>query len=59
MHKHSMGSAPNYTNAALFWGGVNLFWVLLLLWQVIGFVAAIIAAAGVNYLIDRRAQNRS
>jgi len=44
-----MDAAPNYTTAALVMGGVNLFWILLLIRAVLGFAAVL----AVGYALDR------
>ncbi|WP_165375203.1 hypothetical protein [Roseovarius nitratireducens] len=44
-----MDAAPNYTTAALVMGGVNLFWILLLIRGFLGFGAVF----AVGYALDR------
>ncbi|MGR3460386.1 MAG: hypothetical protein ACU0AX_11225 [Roseovarius sp.] len=44
-----MDAAPNYTIAALVMGGVNLFWILLLIRGFLGFGAVL----AVGYALDR------
>lgn len=44
-----MDAAPNYTTAALVMGGVNLFWILLLIRGFLGFGAVL----AVGYALDR------
>ncbi|MBB94074.1 MAG: hypothetical protein CML68_05640 [Rhodobacteraceae bacterium] len=51
-------SAPDYTNAALTMLGVNLFWIFCALWSLLGFIAVILVALGLNYGIDRIAAAR-
>ncbi|QEW19051.1 hypothetical protein LA6_001231 [Marinibacterium anthonyi] len=51
-------SAPDYTNAALTMLGVNLFWIFCATWSLLGFVAVILLALGLNYGIDRFAATR-
>lgn len=52
-------SAPDYTNAALAMLGVNLFWIFCAIWSLLGFVAVILLALGLNYGIDRFAATRT
>jgi hypothetical protein len=49
MRKGPMDAAPNYTTAALVMGGVNLFWILLLIRALLGFAAVL----AVGYALDR------
>lgn len=44
-----MPEAPNYTNAALIMGGVNLFWVLAVIWVLYGMIAVI----ALGFALDR------
>ena len=60
MSNHQMAKAPNYTNAALVMGFVNLMWVLMLLWGIYGFVPALafgaVLLAVLRTVEDRRAR---
>lgn len=49
MRRHGMKSAPNYTNAALVMGAVNLFWMLGVVLALFGLPAVI----AVGVLLDR------
>lgn len=57
MSDHRM-AAPNYTNASLVMLGVNLTWVLAVIWISFGLIPALLLAIGVNrgitWLEDRR-----
>lgn len=53
MDGHRMGSAPNFTNACIVMFGVNITWVLILVWAIWGFVAALLLGCAVNLLLDR------
>ena len=53
MHRHSMGRAPDYTNAALVMGGINLFCLLVGLWASLGYAVALLTAVGLNALLTR------
>ncbi|WP_299848230.1 hypothetical protein [uncultured Roseovarius sp.] len=44
-----MPSAPNYTNAALVMGLVNLLWIFMALWAAFGFHVVLL----VGFLLDR------
>ena len=48
-----MREAPNYTNAALIMGLVNLLWIFGLVWSLWGLPVVLMLAAGLNALIDR------
>jgi hypothetical protein len=50
-----MKQAPNYTNAALAMGLVNLLWVLGLIWVLWGLPAVLLTGLGLNTLINRLA----
>jgi hypothetical protein len=52
-------AAPNYTSACVVMFGVNLVWVLLLLWAIWGLVAVALIGWGLSRLIDHVAQARS
>lgn len=58
MRDHPQGRAPDYTNAALVTGGVNLFWMLCLFSAYFGFPATLLAAWGLMALIDRLGRQR-
>ncbi|MFZ5965054.1 hypothetical protein ACOXXX_19080 [Thalassococcus sp. BH17M4-6] len=51
--------APNYTNAALTMGLVNLVWLFCVIWAVFGFAVVIFAALALNWLIDVLARRRA
>lgn len=53
MNRRNIGSAPDYTNAALIMLAVNLIWVFGLLWAVFGFIPVLLIAAGLHHGIDR------
>ncbi len=59
MNDHRMKSAPNYTNAALTMLGVNLMWVFMVIWALLGYVAVLVVAAllntGITWLASRTA----
>ena len=52
-------TAPDYTNAALIMGFINLLWSLLLVRANFGLAAALVLAVFLNYLITRLAQSRA
>lgn len=47
------GRAPNYTTACIAMFGVNIAWVLVVIWAVWGFLAAVLLGFGVSHLIER------
>ena len=48
-----MPSAPNYTNAALVMGLVNLLWIFMILWAVFGFPIVLLTGFVLDRLIRR------
>ena len=46
-------SAPNYTSACIVMFGINLMWVLMVIWVVWGFLAAAVTGWAINHLIRR------
>lgn len=52
IHKPT-GPAPNFTSACIFMFGVNITWVLILIWAIWGLLAAALLGIGVNHLIER------
>ena len=58
MRRGTLSEAPNYTNAALFMGFVNLIWVFMALWAVFGLPTVLAVGYGLNYLITRLARHR-
>lgn len=53
MSNGPMGYAPNYTNAALVMGLVNLLWIFGLIWALFGLPAVMVLGVVLNHLIDR------
>lgn len=49
MKRSMMREAPNYTTPALIMGGVNLFWIMTLIWVVYGFLAVL----ALGFTLDR------
>jgi len=56
MKKGCLPEAPNYTNAALVMGLVNLLWILMVLWAVFGLPVVLAVSYGLNLLISRLGQ---
>lgn len=50
--------APDYTVPALVMLGVNLIWILCLVWALAGYAAALLTAWAVNLGITRLAERR-
>lgn len=49
MRRSMMREAPNYTNAALIMGGLNLFWIMMVIWVAYGMLAVL----ALGFVIDR------
>jgi len=47
------GRAPNYTNACIAMFGVNIAWVLVLIWAVWGLIAALLLALALSHVMER------
>jgi hypothetical protein len=47
------GRAPNYTNACIAMFGVNIAWILVLIWAVWGLIAALLLALGLSHVMER------
>lgn len=52
MDRHTLGRAPNYTNACIVMFGVNLAMALLFFLAIWGLVAAVFLALAVNRWLD-------
>jgi len=52
MEGHKLGRAPNFTGACIVMFGVNLAWILLLLFAVYGLVAAVFLGLVVNHWVS-------
>jgi len=53
MRHGNLTSAPNYTNAALIMGLVNLVWIFAALWAVFGLWTVLLAGFVLDKLISR------
>ena len=53
MRNKNVTEAPNYTNAALIMGCVNLVWIFMVLWAVFGFHIVLASGWAINWLITR------
>lgn len=53
MRRGNLPEAPNYTNAALAMGLVNLLWIFIALWAIYGFWVVLAAGWALNWLIRR------
>ena len=51
MRGREVGTAPNYTTAALVMGGVNLFWMLGVIWVWLGLPTVMVLGVLLNWLI--------
>ncbi len=52
MENHKLGSAPNFTGACIVMFGVNLAWIMLVLFAVYGLVAAVFIGLVVNHWLN-------
>ncbi len=52
MEQHKLGRAPNYTGACIVMFGVNLGWVLLLLFALYGLAVAVFICLVVNHWMN-------
>ena len=46
-------AAPNYTAACIVMFGVNLMWILMVIWAIWGFLAAAFTGWSVSHMIKR------
>ncbi|MEP2890165.1 hypothetical protein [Tateyamaria sp.] len=53
MNNKPVGRAPNFTNACIVMFGVNITWVLVVIWSLWGLLAAVFLGLSVNHLIER------
>ncbi|MEM9911332.1 MAG: hypothetical protein AAF922_11170 [Pseudomonadota bacterium] len=58
MDRNERRSAPNYTNAALVMGFINLFCLFVTLWALYGLPLVLAVAYGFHLLITRLFQHR-
>lgn len=56
MRRGNLPEAPNYTNAALVMGLVNLLWVFFALWAVFGLPVVLLMGFVLDRLITRIGQ---
>ena len=53
MRDHRLDKAPDFTNAALVMGFVNLLWIFAVIWALFGMIAVLLTAFGLNAGITR------
>jgi hypothetical protein len=58
MDRRKLGRAPNFTGACIVMFGVNLGWILLLLFAVYGLAVAVFLALVVNHWLNWLEQRR-
>ena len=58
MQRGHMDEAPNYTNAALVMGFVNLLWVFGVIWAIFGLPVVFAVGYGLNLIIRWLADRR-
>ena len=56
MRRGNLPSAPNYTNAALVMGLVNLLWIFMAIWAVFGFPIVLVTGFVLERGIARLSQ---
>lgn len=59
MRRGNMPSAPNYTNAALVMGLVNLLWIFGVLWAAFGLPVVLLVGFVLDKLITRIGRARA
>ena len=59
MRRGNLPKAPDYTNAALVMGLVNLLWVFMALWAAFGLPIVLAVAYGLHLLIGRIDRRRA
>ncbi|KNG92739.1 hypothetical protein [Pseudaestuariivita atlantica] len=57
--RHPMKEAPNYTNACLVMGFVNLFWMFIFIWITIGMWAVMATGYAIDKCISWLARRRA
>lgn len=50
---HKRSPAPDFTTACVVMFGVNLTWILMVIWALWGLAAVALTGLGVNHLIRR------
>lgn len=58
MHRPHPGEAPDYTNAVLAMALVNLLWMLVAIWVVLGFPVMVFIGWVLSRVIDRIGDRR-
>lgn len=59
MKRGQTPEAPNYTNAALVMGLVNLLWIFMALWIMFGLPVVMAVGYGLNLLITRLSRSNA
>ncbi len=49
--RNTPGSAPNFTQAAVFMFGVNITWIFVVLWAIWGLLAVAATGWAINHVI--------
>lgn len=52
MDNRPTGRAPNYTTACVVMFGINLSWILIVVWAQYGLSAVVLLGLGLHYAID-------
>lgn len=53
MRRGNLSSAPDFTNAALIMGLINLLWIFVVLWAAFGLWIVLLAGFALDKLISR------
>lgn len=58
MDDKRIGTAPDYTTAAITMIGINIMWILFVIWMVWGMIPALMLAFVVNHFVEYVAARR-
>jgi len=58
MQHKQIGTVPNFTTPALIMAGVNLTWIFIALWALLGFLPVLLLALGLNRGVSWLARRR-
>ena len=56
MYNHELGTAPDFSTAAMAMLGLNLMWIFTTLWAIWGLVPVVLLGLGMNEAISRFAE---
>ena len=58
MDDKRIGTAPDYTNAAITMLGINIMWIMFVIWMLWGMVPVLMLAFVVNHFVEYVAARR-